>query len=191
MLWTHKYQPLKLKELVIHKEIVEYLHNLIFHGDLNHLVFCGPPGSGKKTLIKALLRELYGNAVEKTKIEHKSWDIEIPCRSSKLEVELTTVSSNYHVELYPSEAGYHDKYVVKTIIKEMAKNTSFCTMRNRSLSSVYKTLILNDLDELTKEAQQSLQTIMEKYSTICRLIMCCNNTSKVTEEIYSRCIIIR
>lgn len=40
----------------------------------------------------------------------------------KLEIDLTTVSSNYHVEFSPSDAGFQDRYVVQEIIKEMAKS---------------------------------------------------------------------
>jgi replication factor C subunit 3/5 len=40
----------------------------------------------------------------------------------QVEVELTTVSSNYHVELTPSDAGLKDRYVIQEIIKEMAKS---------------------------------------------------------------------
>jgi hypothetical protein len=37
--------------------------------------------------------------------------LQLPSR--KLEVELTTVSSNYHVELNPSDVGNNDRYVVQ------------------------------------------------------------------------------
>lgn len=49
----------------------------------------------------------------------------------KIEVELTTVSSNHHVELNPSDAGFQDRYVVQEIIKDMAKNRPLDVAGNR------------------------------------------------------------
>ena len=54
------------------------------------------------------------------RVETRPWQIELPSR--KLEVELTTVASNYHVELNPSDVGSSDRYVVQEIIKDMARN---------------------------------------------------------------------
>lgn len=52
-------------------------------------------------------------------------------------------------------------------------------------------LVLNEVDKLSREAQHSLRRTMEKYSSSCRLILCCNSSSKVTEAIRSRCLNIR
>ena len=41
--------------------------------------------------------------------------MQLPSRN--LEVELTTLSSNYHVEMNPSDVGNNDRHVVQEIIK--------------------------------------------------------------------------
>jgi replication factor C subunit 3/5 len=88
-------------------------------GDCPHILFYGPSGAGKKTLVLALLREIFGAGVERVKVEGKAWKIEAGSR--KVDVELTLLSSNHHVEMNPSDAGSKDRYVVQEVIKEMAR----------------------------------------------------------------------
>ena len=154
-------------------------------GDIPHTLFYGPPGAGKKTLILALLREIYGNGVEKLKVECKPWRIQLPSRT--LELELTTVASAFHLELNPSDANNNDRYVVQEIIKEMARSRPVGTDGKAG----FKVLVLNEVDRLSKEAQHSLRRTMEKYSSACRLVLNCSNVSKVIEPVRSRCLCIR
>ena len=157
----------------------------VANGDCPHTLFYGPSGAGKKTLILALLRELFGASAEKLRVECKPWKIDLPTRV--LEVEFTTISSAFHVEMNPSDVGNNDRYVVGEIIKEMARNRPVTTDGKRG----FKVLILNEVDRLSKEAQHSLRRTMEKYSAACRLILCCTNISKVIEPVRSRCLCIR
>ncbi|PNY14594.1 replication factor C subunit 3-like protein [Trifolium pratense] len=104
--------------------------------------------------------------------------------SRSIDLELTTLSSANHIEMTPSDAGFQDRYIVQEIIKEMAKNRPIDTKGKKG----FKVLVLNDVDKLSREAQHSLRRTMEKYSAYCRLILCCNSSSRVTEAIRSRCL---
>ena len=48
----------------------------IAQGDCPHLLFYGPSGAGKKTLIMALLREMYGPGAEKVRTVFKSLQLQ-------------------------------------------------------------------------------------------------------------------
>jgi len=61
-MWTEKYRPKKLKEIVGQKPITDRLQKFLIERDLPHLLFSGPAGTGKTTTIIAFANELYGEA---------------------------------------------------------------------------------------------------------------------------------
>ncbi|CAM8894968.1 unnamed protein product [Rhodiola kirilowii] len=185
MLWVDKHRPKTLDKMIVHEDVAQNLKKLVTEQDCPHLLFYGPSGSGKKTLIMAVLRQMFGPGAEKVKAENKTWKVDAGSRT--LDIDLTTLSSTHHVELNPSDAGFQDRYIVQEIIKEMAKNRPIDTKGKKG----FKVLVLNEVDKLSREAQHSLRRTMEKYSSSCRLILCCNSSSKVTEAIRSRCLNVR
>lgn len=64
--------------------------------------------------------------------------------------------------------------------------------RTKAIGDVpFKIILLDECDALTKEAQQALRRTMEQFTTTCRFILSCNNSSKIIDPIQSRCAIFK
>jgi replication factor C subunit 3/5 len=180
-LWMDKYQPKRIEELDYNYNITDILKTIAQKEDFPHLIFYGPEGAGKKTRIRALLTLLYGVGIHKVNSEMK----EVKVNSTTVEYLIT--SSNYHIELTPSDAEHHDRIIIQKVIKESASVGQIDTKNQRN----FKIIVLQEVDNLTKEAQAGLRRTMEKYMKSCRLIMSCNSLTKIIPPIRSRCLSIR
>ncbi|HKZ90222.1 MAG TPA: replication factor C small subunit [Thermoplasmata archaeon] len=59
-IWVEKYRPKTLGEVVGQEDIVERLKAYAKEGNLPHLLFAGPAGTGKTTCAMALSRDMFG-----------------------------------------------------------------------------------------------------------------------------------
>ncbi|CAL8142035.1 unnamed protein product [Orchesella dallaii] len=178
-MWVDKYRPRSLDELDYHKDMAQNLKHLVKSPDFPHLLVYGPSGAGKKTRIAAILRELYGPGADRVRIQRQAFDT-----PSKKKIEITTYSSNYHIEVNPSEVGFQDRVVVQELIKHVAETHPLD-------QHPFKVIVLQEVDRLSKDAQDALRRTMEKYISSCRLILCALSTSRVTPAIQSRCLPLR
>jgi replication factor C small subunit len=73
-IWTEKYRPKRLEDVIGQHQIVKRLISYVKSGNLPHLLFSGPPGVGKTACAVAIAREMYGDAWHSNFIELNASD---------------------------------------------------------------------------------------------------------------------
>jgi len=73
-MWTEKYRPQSLDEMVNQKEIVERLKSFVKAKNTPHCIFAGPPGTGKTTAALCLAHDLYGKGYREHLLELNASD---------------------------------------------------------------------------------------------------------------------
>lgn len=190
-LWVDKYRPKSLNELNHTPELTTKLSNLSADQNINNIpniLIYGPNGSGKKTRVMALLNRIYcndSNHVFKLKIDVREFKV------NSRNLEINVVSSPYHIEITPSDLGYsYDKIAIQQIIKELGSVAHQFVVNNKSTVK-FKTIVINDANKLSKDAQHALRRTIEKYSKNIRIIMVCETLSNIIDPIRSRMLNIR
>jgi replication factor C small subunit len=74
LMWSEKYRPKKLQEVVNQKEIIKGISNLIKSPDIPHMLFAGPAGVGKTTTALCIVMELLGDEWRKNTLELNASD---------------------------------------------------------------------------------------------------------------------
>jgi replication factor C small subunit len=74
LMWSEKYRPKKLNEVVDQKEIIKGISNLIKSPDIPHMLFAGPAGVGKTTTALCIAMEVLGEEWRKNTLELNASD---------------------------------------------------------------------------------------------------------------------
>ena len=69
---------------------------------------------------------------------------------------------------------------VRTRIKEIASTSKIG-------EAPFKIILLDEMDGMTRDAQNALKRIMERYADNCRFIITCNDRHKIIHPLISRC----
>ncbi len=182
MFFIDKYAPKNANESKLHKDILKLLDFISKDDSIPHLIFYGNDGVGKRRIIKLFLEMLYGELVNN--VEENMY---LVSGSGNKVKEVLVKQSDFHIMIEPVDNNF-DKYLIQDVVKEYAKRIQINLFKSKK---IFKSVMINNLDNLSYYAQTSLRRTMEKYSGTCRFIMWCKSLSKVIEPLKSRCICIR
>ena len=182
MFFIDKYAPDTAKKSILHKDILKLLEFISKDDSIPHIIFYGNDGVGKRRIIKLFLEMLYGQDVNN--VEENMY---IVSGSGNKVREVYVKQSDFHIMIEPVDNNF-DKYLIQDVVKEYAKRIQINIFKSKK---IFKSVLINNLDNLSYYAQTSLRRTMEKYSGTCRFIMWCKSLSRVIEPLKSRCICIR
>ena len=172
---SEKYKPTTLTEVVGHDTIVSKLRQFVDANNLPHLVFYGPPGSGKTSMTMALARDLYGD----------SWKTNFIMFNAS---NFFDYGKKYLVqdERFVHILGTDDPARIRKSVIEIFKEVINEYAGYAVLDADYKIIYINNAERLSRDAQHALRRIMEKYSTTCRFILSTTQCSKIIPPLRSR-----
>jgi replication factor C small subunit len=73
-LWTEKYRPQTLVEIVGHETLIQKLLKFVENKAVPHCLFAGPPGTAKTTAAMAMARDLFGDTFNRNFMELNASD---------------------------------------------------------------------------------------------------------------------
>jgi replication factor C small subunit len=74
MMWVEKYRPKTLTEVINQQAVVSRLLEMLTAKDLPHLLFIGPPGTGKTAVILSFAQDFYGTNYQANCLELNASD---------------------------------------------------------------------------------------------------------------------
>eukprot|EP01006_Ploeotia_vitrea_P016243 TRINITY_DN46805_c0_g1_i1.p2 TRINITY_DN46805_c0_g1~~TRINITY_DN46805_c0_g1_i1.p2 ORF type:complete len:359 (+),score=33.11 TRINITY_DN46805_c0_g1_i1:17-1093(+) len=164
--WVEKYRPATIADIVFQDEVTNNLKKSLSQEggeNLTHLLFHGPPGTGKTSTILAICKELFGPEYYKNRVKELNASDD---RGIKVIREKVKAFAQTQVSQSPNHNQSDGKwYPVPP----------------------FKVIILDEADALLPDAQAALRRMMEDFTNITRFCLCCNYVSKIIAPVASRC----
>ena len=151
MPWVEKYRPRTVADVSQQEQVTSALRGAVESGALPHLLFHGPPGTGKTTTALALARDLFGARMQVRVLELNASD----------DRTIAAVRTQ-----------------IKDFACSVAAGPGANAAAGPPLPP-FKLIILDEADSMTAGAQAALRRIMETHAHHTRFCLVCNYVSRI------------
>jgi len=180
MFLVDKHRPKKYEDFAFHKKTLDTLNKMAKDDSIPNTIFYGNEGSGKKTIIRYFLNQIYDDTTDN--LEEAIFTIN---GSGNTQNKVKIFQSDYHIVIEPGNTNF-DRYIVQDVVKRYAMKKAFEFNKRK-----FKIVLINNADCLSTTAQTSLRRTMEEFTDNCRFIICCRALSKIILPLISRCCCFR
>ena len=214
-IWTEKYRPKEFSEIKGQDEIITKVKSFIEKGNMPHLMFAGPAGTGKSSLSLVIVKALYKEKWHDNYLELNASDergIDVVRQKVKDFARTKSLSENFKI-IFLDEADALTREAQQALRRTMENFTKTCRF---ILSCNYSTKIIEPIQsrcvvfrfqrldknsafeilknisekeglEIDEKALESLYNVSEgDCRRMINILQACSNTKEITEErIYS------
>nr|GLL34515.1 uncharacterized protein LOC109156076 isoform X2 [Ipomoea trifida] len=184
-IWADTHRPQALKDFLCNRDMALELQALAKNHSDKHFIFEGPPGVGKRTMIFALLREVFGPDKVQAREECQVLSLK---GESVPSIQVNVKVSMRHIEINLSETkGYEQHVIVELIRGKSNKLSGIPFPRNQT---DYKAIIICEAEKLSTDSLLYIKWILEKYKGSYKVFFCCSDASKL-QPIKSTCKVVQ
>lgn len=155
--WVEKYRPKDLTQVAHQESVVATLQNAVTTGRLPHLLFYGPPGSGKTSVALALCRQLWHPDQWKRRV------LELNASDERgIRVVRDKIKHFASLAVGQSTKGFFKKDDTEQDEEKQYPNPAF------------KVIILDEADTVTPDAQAALRRIIVRFCVLVLFSLFCS-----------------
>nr|GMD34869.1 replication factor C subunit 3-like [Ipomoea batatas] len=184
-IWADKHRPQALKDFLCNRDMALKLQALAKNHCDKHFIFEGPPGVGKRTMIFALLREVFGPDKVQDREECQVLSLK---GESVPSIQVNVKVSMRHIEINLSETKGYEQHVIVELIRGKSKKLSGIPFPRDQAD--YKAIIICEAEKLSTDSLLYIKWILEKYKGSYKVFFCCSDASKL-QPIKSTCKVVQ